>query len=423
MSLINDAVLASNHFDDVGRRSDVIDGAVLGVRPLQRTLGGFAHEPIDRLGERHGPVAAQQHIGFFRRNQQELRVRLLAAHAVIGGQLLEPQVGEVLRVTVAMEVGGDSGVDAHVFEDLRERRNPVLALVESLNRVAPMPVGRQRLVSRQRRKTVAVREAKDVFERRFRRPVGHHVEQTHALDRAGRGVDPGIVGSRAVVDGMPNAEPQLTASASSGPAVKPDVPHVGRVVARRDVGMRRGKHGQAACVQFGGDSPVTDVRRPPVGAGGHDRLKLSLGVVVSDRGDHLAPSWPDARGRGGESEPSVIEVGRIGLLRRDHRFLVNKPAARIKRVGDAALEDSQFQPLEQHFDTVADAAGFGAYRPESALEPPRSIRMIPGIVEEFVEPGGAAPFACGRHVLRPGIADDGRSIETDHRDQRLVRVQ
>src|SRR5256885_11809282 len=40
---------------------------------------------------------------------------------------IEPQVGEVLRVTVAMKVGGDGSVDPHVFENLREGGNPVHA--------------------------------------------------------------------------------------------------------------------------------------------------------------------------------------------------------------------------------------------------------------------------------------------------------
>src|SRR5207302_6445914 len=115
----------------------------------------------------------------------------------------------------------------------------------------------------------------------------HDVEQTHPLDRAGRGVDPGVILTGAVVNRVPHAQPKLPASASAGPAVMPDVAHVGRVVARRDVSMRRREYSQATRIQLGGDGPVSDIRRPPVRAGGHLGVKLALGIVVGDRGDYF----------------------------------------------------------------------------------------------------------------------------------------
>ena len=92
---------------------------------------------------------------------------------------------------------------------------------------------------------------------------------------------------------------------------------------------------------------------------------------------------------------------------------MNQPAARIKGVGDAALENSQFQPLKQQFDPVADTAGLGADRPECALEPPGSLGMISGKIEEFVEPRGTATFPRGCPVLRIGVADDRDCIHAD----------
>src|ERR1019366_2565222 len=50
MGLIDDALFASNHFEDVIRRPNMIDRSVLGMRPLKGAFGGFAHEPVDRLG-------------------------------------------------------------------------------------------------------------------------------------------------------------------------------------------------------------------------------------------------------------------------------------------------------------------------------------------------------------------------------------
>src|SRR5207302_6877131 len=112
-----------------------------------------------------------------------------------------------------------------------------------------------------------------------------------------------------------------------------------------------------------------------------------------------------------------------GLLRRDHRLLVDQPAARIKRIGDAAFEDSQFQPLKLYFHAVADAPRLGAYRPERAFKAPRAVRMIAWKIEEFVEPGRAPPLPGIGPVLRPRVADNWNRIHADHRDQRPFGIQ
>src|SRR4051794_32680825 len=104
---------------------------------------------------------------------------------------------------------------------------------------------------------------------------------------------------------MPYAKPEFTASASAGPPVKPDVPHVSGVVARRNVSVRRRKHSQAASVQFGGDRTVTDIPWPAIRTGGQLGVKLPLRVVVSHRRDNLAPTRPHTGSRGGKAQPRV----------------------------------------------------------------------------------------------------------------------
>src|SRR5262249_5311383 len=69
MSLVQDAMLAPDHFDDVRRRSYVIHRTVLRMLPLQRTVRRLFHEPVNRLGKGYGPVAAQYRVPLLGRNQ------------------------------------------------------------------------------------------------------------------------------------------------------------------------------------------------------------------------------------------------------------------------------------------------------------------------------------------------------------------
>src|SRR5205814_332088 len=127
---------------------------------------------------------------------------------------------------------------------------------------------RDGFVSWELRKPVAIRKPKDIVESGFRSAVRDQVEQAEALNCRGWGVDPGIILSRAVVDGVANAEAELAHSGPAGPAMKPDVAHVGGVVTGRDVSMRRRKDGETAGVQSGGNRPVAHVGGPAIGAGG-----------------------------------------------------------------------------------------------------------------------------------------------------------
>src|SRR5580704_6038427 len=145
-------------------------------------------------------------------------------------------------MTVAVKVTGDGSIDSHIFENWRERRHPVLPLIQSLNCVTPVPVGGQRFVSWERWKPVAIGEAQDILQCRIRLLNGNQVKQTHPLDGGRRGVDPRVLKPRAVVNGMSNTEPECPSSGPASPARKPDVSHVGGVVARSDVGMRWRKY-------------------------------------------------------------------------------------------------------------------------------------------------------------------------------------
>ena len=79
-----------------------------------------------------------------------------------------------------MEIRGDYSVDSHVLEYLLEWRDPVLALGESLNRVAPVPVGRQGPVAGNGGKAIPVSEAQSVFECCLGSAIRHDIEDPSA---------------------------------------------------------------------------------------------------------------------------------------------------------------------------------------------------------------------------------------------------
>src|ERR1700693_2073735 len=128
-------------------------------------------------------------------------------------------------MTVAMKVAGDGSVDSHVFENLRERRNPVLPMVQCLNCVTPVPVRGQRPEAGKRWKPAVIGEAQGVLQGCFRLPIGNHIKQTHPPVGSRRGVDPGVIESRAIVEGVSNTEPQLPTPGSAGPSMKTEGSH------------------------------------------------------------------------------------------------------------------------------------------------------------------------------------------------------
>ena len=106
MGLVQLPILPANHFENVCGRSDMIDRTVLRMLPQERALRAFAHEPVDQFGKGDGPVAAQICAPLLGGDQQELGVRQLSAHAVVGFELLEPHIGDGFRVAVTVEIGG-----------------------------------------------------------------------------------------------------------------------------------------------------------------------------------------------------------------------------------------------------------------------------------------------------------------------------
>src|SRR5262249_42524639 len=121
--------------------------------------------------------------------------------------------------------------------------------------------------------------------------------------------------------------------------------------------------------------------------------------------DYFAASRSHPR-RSCETQSGVIQIRRVWHWGRDDRLLIDQPAARIERVGNAALENPELQSFEQHFDSAADASRFRAYWPECRLEAPRPIGMIAGIIEELVEAGTPPTLSGDRPVLRSRIPDD-----------------
>ena len=89
-----------------------------------------------------------------------------------------------------------------------------------------------------------------------------------------------------------------------------------------------------------------------------DRLQRARGVVIRNLGAHVVAGR--AIGRRAHVEPGVVVVGDVGLVGREHRFLLNQPAPGIERVRDRALEAAHAHAVEHELDALADAASLGA---------------------------------------------------------------
>jgi hypothetical protein len=113
-------------------------------------------------------MAAQMDVRLFRWNQQKIRIRLCPQGAEIGVQFVEPKIGEIVRMTIAVEVHDHRRVDAHRFQNRLERRHPLEPIGHRLNRVGEMPMRAQRLVSVERSKAIAVRKPEHVHQRGLR---------------------------------------------------------------------------------------------------------------------------------------------------------------------------------------------------------------------------------------------------------------
>src|SRR5215831_16696326 len=139
-------------------------------------------------------------------------------------------------------------------------------------------------------------EPQGIFERCLRISIRHEIEDAKSLDRPRRSVNPGIVRPGAIVSGMPYTDCQNTRGSragTAGPAVEPNVTHIGGVVPRRDIGVWRRKYRQAAAIEFSGDGAVANVGGPPVRSASHHGLKPSVRVVVRDRRNHFSTSGSD----------------------------------------------------------------------------------------------------------------------------------
>ena len=194
-----------------------------------------------------------------------------------------------------------------------------------------MPVRAQRLVSGERRESIAVRVAQHMRQRRLRCAVGHEEEHAHALRASGRRVDPGVV-LPVLVAQLPYAEADAAA-----PRAMPQVREVRREVAREKVLMRRRKHGDAAAGGFRRQRPVADLHRLALGseAGAVHLFQRARRVVVRDLRPHVVAGC--AIGRRRHIEPGVVVVRDVGIVGRQHCFLMDQPASGIERVRQRAL--------------------------------------------------------------------------------------
>ena len=108
------------------------------------------------------------------------------------------------------------------------------------------------------------------------------------------------------------------------------------------------------------------------------------------------------------SSPGVVVVRDVGVVRRQDRFLLDQPAARVERVGQTAVEAAHAQAVEDDLHAFADAARRGATQPERALHVARPIGVGRRIVEEGVPPAPA--LACLALIERTCAADDGFAV-------------
>src|SRR5256885_16941771 len=117
-----------------------------------------------------------------------------------------------------------------------------------------------------------MREPESIVEGCLRILVRHEIEDAQTLDCPWWSVNPRIILPGAVVSRMAYADSQNTRGAragAAGPPVEPDITHVRGVITRGDVSVRRRKYRHAAAIEFSGNSPVANVRRPPVRSARH----------------------------------------------------------------------------------------------------------------------------------------------------------
>ena len=190
-----------------------------------------------------------------------------------------------------------------------------------------MPMRAQRLVSGERGESIAVGVAQHVRQRRFRRAVGHEKEHAHALRASGRRIHPRVV-LPVLVAQLPHADADAAA-----PRAMPEVREVRREIARKEILMRRGKHRDAAAGGLRRQRAVADLHRLALGPEARavrPRLQRARGVVVRDLGPHVVAGR--AIGRRRHVEPGVVVVRDVGIVGREHRFLLDQPASGIERV-------------------------------------------------------------------------------------------
>ena len=415
VGLVHDPALPPHQLQHLGRVGGAVDLAVAGVGHLERAPLGPVHEPVDGPGEDEGPVPPEVHVGLLAGNEQEVRIGLGAQRAEVGVELVEPQVGQVARIPVAVEVHDDRRVDPHRLQDRLERRRPVEPVLERLHRVGEVPVGAQGLVAVEGPEPVAVGEREDLVESRLGRAVGQEEEHRHPLRLPRRGVHPRIEAPVGVAD-LPNAERH-----PPSPRAVPQVPQVRREVAGEEVLVRRGKDRHAAAGGGRGEGAVAHLDRLALGveAGRDVVAQVAGGVVPAHPGLHVAPGRPV--GVGGHLPAAVVVVGDVGRVRGGHRLLLDQAAAGVDGVDDGPLEHPHAQPVEGQLDPLADGADGRLRQAEHPLRMPGAVGMAGREVEEGVPP--TPPRAGLDLVERPHRRHHGRAVDRDRLDERPVGVE
>ena len=360
-------------------------------------------------------MPAEVHVGLLARDEQEVRVGLGAQGAEVGVELVEPQVGQVARVPVAVEVHDDRRVDPHRLQDRLERRRPVEPVLERLHGVGEVPVGAQGLVAVEGPEPVAVGEREDLVERRLGRAVGQQEEHRHPLRLARRGVHPRVEAPVGVAD-LPDAQRH-----PPPPRTVPQVPQVRREVAGEEVLVRRGKHRHAAAGGGRREGAVAHLHRLPlrIEAGRDVVAQVAGGVVPAHAALHVAAGH--AVGVGGHLPAPVVVVGDVGGVRGGHRFLLDEAAAGVDGVDDRPLEHPHAQPVEGQLDPLADGADGRLRQAEHALRMPGAVGMTGREVEEGVPP--APPRTRLDLVERPHRGHHGDAVHRDRLDERPVGIE
>ena len=121
------------------------------------------------------------------------------------------------------------------------------------------------------------------------------------------------------------------------------------------------------------------------------------------------------------TQAGVIKIGDIGLVGAGHSLLFDQSCARIKRVGQAAVEDPHGEAIEINFHSIANGTRFRCAQLKTAREAACALRMTGREIKELIP--AAAPDTGVGPVERTRALDHWLAFDTDGSDQRARGIK